>query len=189
MAKSKPKAGTVRIPKDTGEGGGRVRVPEGDYRAKILSIKQDTSQAGNQMLVVTYQGLDGAMKGKKVKDYMALTTKASWKVRGWLKALGAKTPESEFDLPFKKLVGKEVGVTLQDDEYTNDKGKSTISSKISDYLSLEDLEADDDEDDDDDEDSEDEDSDDDDDEDDDDEDDDDDDEEEEELDDLNLDEL
>ena len=50
----------------------------------------------------------------------------------------------------KNIVGKDAGVTLEDDEYTNEKGKTYVSSKISDWLSLDDLDgkSDDEEDDD-----------------------------------------
>lgn len=137
--KSKPKPGTIRIPKDDGGGGGNVRVPEGDYHVKITEIKQDTSQAGNAKIVISYKGLDGALKGKVLKEHMAITAKTGWRVRNWIRAIGATVPENEFDLPFAKMVGKEVGVTLQDDSYTNNQGKTVINSKVSDYLSLDDL--------------------------------------------------
>lgn len=137
--KSKPKPGTIRIPKDDGGGGGSVRVPEGDYHVKITEIKQDTSQAGNAKIVISYKGLDGALKGKTLKEHMAITAKTGWRVRNWIRAIGAKIPENEFDLPFAKMVGKELGVTLQDDSYTNNQGKTVINSKVSDYLSLDDL--------------------------------------------------
>lgn len=137
--KSKPKPGTIRIPKDDGGGGGSVRVPEGDYHVKITEIKQDTSQAGNAKIVISYKGLDGALKGKVLKEHMAITAKTGWRVRNWIRAIGARIPENEFDLPFAKMVGKELGITLQDDSYTNNQGKTVINSKVSDYLSLDDL--------------------------------------------------
>jgi hypothetical protein len=131
MAKRR-KAGTIRIPKADDSGGGRVRVPEGDYRVKVIKIKEDESKSGNEMLVVDYKGLDGKLKGKKLRDYMTLTPKSAWKIREMIAACGVKVPDSMFDLPYKKLVGKELAVTVEDDEYEN-----KISSKIRDYIDLE----------------------------------------------------
>ena len=98
------------------------------------------------MLVFTFQGVDGKFKGKTFRDYFALTPKALWKLRGCLEAMGISVPKSKVNIPMNKLIGKEVGVTLADDEY---EGK--ISSKPADYIDLDTLagnDVDDDEDDD-----------------------------------------
>lgn len=125
-------------------GGSRVRVPEGDYRVKITSVKHAVSQSGNDMFVWEFRGVDGKLKGKELKDYTTLTTKSLWKLRDLLEAVSGKSPGGKVNMRklldyCKKQVGKEMGVTLEDDEYTNDKGKTFISSKVSDYVSLEDL--------------------------------------------------
>lgn len=170
------KAAKIKIDfsKEEEGGGGRVRLPEGDYRVKITGVKPETSQAGNPMLVWTLQITEGKYKGKKLTDRTALTPKALWRVRALLEALGISPPKKLVSLDPAKLIGKELGVTLTDDEY---EGK--INSKVSDFLDLDTLTGDDVEDDED--------------EDDDDEDDDSDDEEsdddEEELDELDLDEM
>lgn len=126
-------------------GGGRVRVPEGNYRVKFKSVTYGTSQAGNPMFTWVLVGTEGKLKGKELKEYTALTTKALWKLRDMMEATTGKAPGGKvntrklLDHCKKHMVGKEVGVTLEDDEYVDDKGKSHISSKVSDYLSLEDL--------------------------------------------------
>ena len=132
--------------KDVESGGGRVRVPEGDYRAKVSGVKAGTSKSsGNSMLTWEFTGTAGRIKGKKLKDYTTLTAESLWKLKGLLEALGLEVPSKKLDLTplLKKAIGKELGITLGDDEY---EGK--ISSKIQDYITveaLEDVEDDDDE--------------------------------------------
>lgn len=126
-------------------GGGRVRVPEGNYKAKFKSVTFGNSQAGNPMFTWILVGTEGKLKGKELKEYTALTPKALWKLRDMMEATLGKAPGGKvntrklLDHCKKNMVGKEVGVTLEDDEYVDDKGKSHISSKVSDYLSLDDL--------------------------------------------------
>lgn len=119
------------------EGGGRFRVPEGDYRFKVVAAKIDTSEkSGNTMIVWTFEGVEGKVKGKRVKDYTTITAKSLWKLRDLLTAMGVKVPKKVVSITPSKYVGKELGLTLSDDEY---EGK--ISSKPSDYLDIETLES------------------------------------------------
>lgn len=126
-------------------GGARVRVPEGDYPAKVKSVKFATSQKSNPMFVWTIIGTDGKVKGKEFMEYTALTPKALWKLRDLMEATVGKAPGGKvntrklLDYCKKKVVGQPLGITLEDDEYTNEKGKTFISSKIKDYLSIDDL--------------------------------------------------
>lgn len=126
-------------------GGGRVRVPEGDYPAKVKAVKFATSQSGNPMFVWTIMGTEGKVAKKDFTEYTALTAKALWKLRDLMEATVGKAPGGKvntrklLDYCKKNVVGKPLGITLEDDEYTDDKGKTHISSKIRDYLSIDDL--------------------------------------------------
>ena len=148
MAKSKGRTVEVDFT-DASTGGGRLRVPEGDYPFMVKEVKQDTSKNNNSMLVITFTGLEGRVKGKTIKDYFVLSKESLWKLRGFMEALGIDTPSSRTKIDIDEFNKKKVGVTLSDDEYD---GK--ISSKPSDYIPIEDLdsEPDDDEDEDEDED-------------------------------------
>lgn len=119
------------------ESGGRVRIPEGDYRAEVTGVKAGESKAGNQMLIWEFTISDGKHKGKKFKDYTTLNVEAAWKLKGILENLGLSVPMKRLDITplIRKVKGKELGITVTDDEY---EGK--ISSKISDYIDLETLE-------------------------------------------------
>lgn len=126
-------------------GGAKPHVPEGDYPMRIAGVKFATSQASNPMFVWTFKGKEGKLKGKEFTDYTTLTVKALFKLRDLIEAATGKAPGGKVNVRKlleyckKNVVGKDVGVTLEDDEYTNDKGKTFVSSKISDYLSMEDL--------------------------------------------------
>lgn len=165
--------------KEAKGGGGRIRVPEGDYVAKIIDAeKTEAKSSGNTMIVWTLEILEGKYKGKKIKTRTVMTPKALFFLRNLLEALGAEVPEKASKIRYKKYVGKKIGITIEDNEYEN-----KVSSEVSDFLDPDmvgaDDEEDDDEDDDLDDDEDDEDSD----------DDEDDDDEDEDLDEVDLDEL
>ena len=123
-------------------GGGRVRVPEGDYKIKLVDVKVGTAKSsGKTMLIWEFEIAEGKYKGKKFKDYTTLNVEARWKLKKVLEAFGIDVPQSKLDLAplLKKLKGKVTGATITDEEY---EGK--MSSKITDYLDPDALNEDDD---------------------------------------------
>lgn len=124
MAKGKKKTVSVDF---TGvqSGGGRFRVPEGDYLFEIEKIETGTTKSsGVSKLVVTLKGVKGRVKNRKAYDHIALQKNTLWKLRSLLEATGQDVPESKAEIDIDALIGEQVGVTLGDDEY---EGK--ISSK------------------------------------------------------------
>jgi hypothetical protein len=129
--------------------GGRVRLPEDDYHVKILGGKEVTSsEKETPGIAIVFQIVDGKKKGKKVTERFWLSPKALPRLRNLLETCGMKTPKKvRTGQIIKALKGKELGITLQDEEY-----EGRISSRVAyDFLTLEDLEGevDDDEDEDD----------------------------------------
>jgi hypothetical protein len=115
-------------------GSARVRVPEGDYRAKVIKYQVGASKSsGNEMVTWTFEGVEGKLKGKKLKSYTTITPDSLWKLLGVLEALGFDVSNKKIDLEkyLKRAMGKELGLTIVDEEY---EGK--MSSKIADYLTL-----------------------------------------------------
>jgi len=138
-AKSTKSAATIQVDfTDVPEGGGRTRVPEGDYKVRVKAVKPERSKSDNSMLVWTFEGVEGKLKGKSITDYTPLTAKALWKLRNLLNAMGIKVPPKKIGLDPKKLVNRELGITLVDDEY-----EGRTSSKVADYLDLDALTGDD----------------------------------------------
>lgn len=156
--KSKGSSGTLRIDfsKEVEGGGGGVRIPENDYKGQIVKIKKiRSSEKDTPGLAVTVKVTEGKFKGKKLTDRLWITPKSLWRVRSLLEALGLSVPKKVVNIPIKKIIGKEVGMTVIDDEPYNGR----IKSKIGDFVDLEtlaDLDDEDDEDFDEDEDDEDE---------------------------------
>ena len=127
------KAGHIRIPK-LPAGGGRIRVPESDYVLELTDIKTDPSQGGDPMLTWVWEiNEPEQFSGKVIRDRTVMTEKVLWKIRQILESMGVKVPKSAFDLPIKKLIGKQVGATLVDGEPY----KNRIASEVGDYMDFE----------------------------------------------------
>lgn len=137
MAKTGTKGGTTTVDFTGVEsGGGRTRVPEDDYRVKVVGVKHETSKAGNPMLVWEFEIVDGKFKGKKLRDRTVLQENSLWKLKQLLEAMGIEVPSKRVALKLGNYVGRTLGVTTVDDEYEN-----KVSSKVADYISEEVLDA------------------------------------------------
>ena len=124
----------VDFSKDESEGR-RKRYPEGDYHVKYVSFKTGRSKDKDTPYVrVTFEVLDGKKKGAKVTDDLYLTDASLWRIRNFLEAMEVTVPKKKVNVNFAKYVGKELGVTLSDDEYNG-----RISSRITDFLDLDTL--------------------------------------------------
>jgi hypothetical protein len=139
---SRGKGEIVRIDfrKEEEGGGGGIRLPENDYAAKILKAKKvRSSEKDTPGIAVTFQLTEGKYKGKKITDRLWITPKSLWRIRALLEALGVTVPKKAVDLPLGKITGKELGITLTDD----DPYQGRIRSRVSDFVDLETLGEDD----------------------------------------------
>jgi len=98
------------------------RVPAGDYKAKILNVADGESKAGNDQWVFGIQ-----LEGKRAvyPYYCQLSEKSLWKIRNLLIAAGLAVPKKRVGVDPNKVVGKTIGVSMEDDEYEG-KAKSVI---------------------------------------------------------------
>ncbi len=92
------------------------KCEEGIHTAKITDIEEATSQAGDDMLKITFEVVSGGSKGCKLFDNCVLTEKALWKFQLLLKALGMKC-EGKLAIDLDKLVGKLVDIEVSHEEY------------------------------------------------------------------------
>lgn len=111
--------------------------PEGDYKGKIIDVDDHESDNGEGW-VYTIQ----VKNGKFPYYVMTYDKKQLWKVRNTFIAAGMKVPKKLLAVDPNKVVGKMVGVTLEDDEY-----EGRLRSKIADLIPLSDLTGVDDDDD------------------------------------------
>ena len=135
---AKKSGDTIRLDfsKEVEGGGGGIRLPENDYKGKIVKIKKiRASEKDTPGLAVTIKITEGKFSGKKITDRLWITPKSLWRVRSMLEALGVSVPKKAINLPTKKLIGKELGVTIIDDEPY----QGRIKSKIGDFIDLETL--------------------------------------------------
>jgi len=99
--------------------------PAGDYRVKIAKVIANKSNAGNNQWVFTLVPTD--MLSAAYPYYCTLNPDSLWKVRNLLIACGIDVPKKKLNVDPTRLVGKEIGVTLDDDEYEG-KMKSVITA-------------------------------------------------------------
>ena len=118
-------------------GGGRVRIPEGDYGMKITEIKtKKGEESGKNYLLLSFKMTSGDKKGvgKTVTHVCSLKTAALWNFRNLLEACGKQVAPKSLKIDLDKLVGLECAGTVIDDEYEGKK-KSVITA----FFPLEDL--------------------------------------------------
>lgn len=98
--------------------------PAGDYRMKIVKVEDSTSKAGNEQWVFTL--VTATDQRSTYPYYVPQDADKAWKIRNLLVAAGFTVPKKRVSVDPNKLVGKEIGASLDDDEY-NDRMKSIIT--------------------------------------------------------------
>lgn len=116
------------------EGGGGIRVPEGDYRVTIVDSSVRDSQNGNSVIHWVMEFDDGKFEGKRIKDRTTLTEKAMWRLKKLIETTGQKVPRKVVKFDTRSLHGKRIGITVADREYEDDKGNSRVTSDVKDYI-------------------------------------------------------
>jgi hypothetical protein len=111
--------------------GGRTRIPEDDYRVRVKSVRHETSNNGNPMLLWEFEITTGKFKGKVLRDRTMLMENSLWRLKQLLEAMGISVPSKRVALDLARYPGMELGVTAVDDEY-----EGRISSKVSDYINI-----------------------------------------------------
>jgi hypothetical protein len=120
--------------------GTRPYYPAGDYavqvkKAAIIHSAEKQTPGILVDMVIT----SGKHKGKPISDTLWLTEKSLWKVRQAMEAMGLKVPSKKVSVDVTKFKGKELAITLDDEEY-NDK----VYSRVVDFFLLSELDLDED---------------------------------------------
>jgi hypothetical protein len=107
------------------------RVDEGDYLAKIT--KAEDAEVKNGENKGTFQYLFTIKLAKfsqySYPYYCQLDTKQLWKLRNLMVAAGKNVPKKRVPIDPNQIVGKSVGVTMEDNEYDKN-GKTMYKSQI-----------------------------------------------------------
>lgn len=103
------------------------QMPEGDYHAVIRKVElvEKKSDPSAKQLLFTVGLKDHASVAYPY--YCGFEANVLWKLRNLMIASGVKAPKKAFSFDAEKLVGKEFGVSLEDDEYDG-KMKSVIGA-------------------------------------------------------------
>jgi hypothetical protein len=109
---------------DVKDGGSfnKKRVPMGDYEARITKVvdaptkKKDDGSGGEPQWLYTIE-LTKAYTDRKFPFYCKLTANQLWKLRNLFIAAGKPIPKKKVKLNPNLVVGKLIGVTLEDDEF------------------------------------------------------------------------
>lgn len=120
------------------EGGNfnKNRIPSGDYLAKIVKV-EDAIASGDKTPQYLFTIQIVSHSATKLPYYCKLQENQLWKLRNILVAAGMSVPKKRINLDPNKVVGKEIGVSMVDDEYDG-KDKSVIDavfpvSELDDY--------------------------------------------------------
>lgn len=114
---------------DVKEGGAsfnKKRVPMGDYLAKITAVKDAPTKESQEPQWLYSIELVDKYTDRKFPYYCKLQANQLWKLRNLFLAAGITIPKKKVKLDPKRVVGKLIGITLEDDEYDG-KMQSNIS--------------------------------------------------------------
>lgn len=97
-----------------GSGISKVRMPEGDYAAKVVKV-EEKDKDGVPMWLFVFQLTDRA--SATYPYYCKLQENQLWKLRNLLIATGKQVPKKKINVDPNNLVGLTLGLTLVDAEY------------------------------------------------------------------------
>jgi hypothetical protein len=113
-------------------------VPAGDYLARIDSVTEGESNSGNEQWVFVISLVN--KKGGGTYPYYCQLDDNLWKIRNLIMATGIAVPKKRIAVDPQKLLKKEIGITLDDDEY-----EGRMKSVITNVFPAEDVEEEEDE--------------------------------------------
>lgn len=96
-------------------------IPAGDYPAKVVSIEQGQSKAGNPMFTWVFALIGDKFPGREFKNFTALTPAAMFKVAETLQALDVGAAGKVVNFKKADVLNKQVMLQIEDDEYNGEK--------------------------------------------------------------------
>lgn len=114
-----------------GSGYSQTRVRPGDYAGKVKSVEYGESK-DNKTPMLTYALALANRPSATYRYNCPLTEKSLWKLRNLLVACGVNVPKKKLNVAgvAEKIIGKDIGMSLDDDEY-NGKLRSQVTGVFS----------------------------------------------------------
>lgn len=94
----------------------KKRIPAGDYLAKITKV-QDAKAKGDDQFQYLFTIQVAQFPTTAYPYYCKLVENQLWKLRNLLIAAGISVPKKKIKVEPSKIVGRTIGVTVEDDEY------------------------------------------------------------------------
>lgn len=109
----------------SGSGINPRRMPEGEYLAKVVDVQEkESAKDGQPMWLFILELVDH--RGACYPYYCKLQANQLWKVRNLFLSAGVDLPKAKVSVNPNKVVGKQLIVLLEDDEYQG-RQKSNIA--------------------------------------------------------------
>ena len=109
-----------------------VSMTPGKTRAKLTGVEQDVSSKGNDMLVWSWEGIEGENEGRTINSYASLLDDALGGLKTHLKAFGY---DGEVDVDTKKLHGRTALLIITMRKYRDrDTGEEKEGSSVANVL-------------------------------------------------------
>lgn len=103
------------------------QVPEGDYAATIVKVEDAKAKGDNGDMYVFTIKLN-KFSQNSYAYYCKITDNQLWKLRNIAVAAGLNIPKKRLKFDPNKVVGKQIGVTMIDDDPYEGKVKSVVDS-------------------------------------------------------------
>jgi hypothetical protein len=105
----------------------KKRVPAGDYLAKVTAVKDAPTKETREFQWLFTLELTEKYTDRKFPYYCKLQENQLWKLRNLFIAAGIPVPKKKMKVDPTRIIGKLVGITLEDDEYDG-KAQSNIGA-------------------------------------------------------------
>jgi hypothetical protein len=130
------------VEKEIRRGGGRVRIPEGEYPAKIISATLETSRRDETSKYFQWrvQITSGPQKGKQLRANTSLKREALFNLRNLINAAAGRNMAGKvFDFDPETLYGRTVGIVVSDNAWTDGQGNERITSQVDTFFPVSEL--------------------------------------------------
>lgn len=119
------------------EGGGSVKIPEGDYLARFVDVEQITvkneqsENFGKPGFLVKLEIVGGEFNGLVIQDRFYILKKTLFRLDQFFSAFGVKIDKTMMNIPVAQVLNRTVCLTVKDGEPFGE--KQTVKSEVKRY--------------------------------------------------------